>query len=235
MNDFSYAGGELDVFALALNWKKYWVSEIRRYLTGDVLEVGAGLGSNTKFLQPNSYSSWTCLEPDPQLSHRMRENFVSDTELKSCRLETGTIEGLRPELRFDTIVYIDVLEHIEADRKELSLACERLRTGGRIIVLAPAHQWLFTPFDRAIGHFRRYNRQSLAACSPQGCTMERMLYLDSVGLLASLGNRLLLQQKDPTAKQILFWDRMLVPFSRTIDPILLHKIGKSIVGVWKRQ
>src|SRR5215470_3703197 len=114
MNDFSYAGAELDVFALALYWKKYWVSEIRRYLTGDVLEVGAGLGSNTKFLQPSSYSSWTCLEPDPQLSQRMREKFVSDTELKSCRLEIGTLEGLRPELRFDTIVYIDVLEHIEA-------------------------------------------------------------------------------------------------------------------------
>ena len=62
--------------------------------------------------------------------------------------------------------------------------------------------------------------------------LKRAVYLDSCGLCASLGNRLLLQQNLPTANQILFWDRRLVPVSRILDPLLFFKVGKSILGVW---
>jgi 2-polyprenyl-3-methyl-5-hydroxy-6-metoxy-1,4-benzoquinol methylase len=136
--------------------------------------------------------------------------------------------------KFDTIIYIDVLEHIENDREELKGAAAHLREGGRIIVLAPAHQWLFTPFDAAVGHFRRYDRPMLRNLSPVGLHLERLIYLDSLGLLLSLGNRILLKQAKPTKAQIHFWDRWVVPASRVLDPCLLNSIGKSIVGVWRR-
>ena len=61
-----------------------------------------------------------------------------------------------------------------------------------------------------------------------------MEYLDSVGFFASLANRLLLKQQNPTLKQILFWDRVLVPCSRLVDPLFLFRAGKSVVGVWEK-
>ena len=64
-------------------------------------------------------------------------------------------------------------EHIENDREELERAAARLRPGGRVIVLAPAHQWLFTPFDAAIAHFRRYNRSMMRNLRPPGCNWSR--------------------------------------------------------------
>ena len=135
---------------------------------------------------------------------------------------------------FDTIIYIDVLEHIEDDHGELRAACARLNPGGKIVVLSPQYPSLYTAFDRALGHFRRYTRKSLTACSPPGARLVEMFSLDALGLFASLANRLMLQQSMPTAKQIAFWDNMLVPVSRWIDPLILHSTGKSLVAVWQR-
>jgi SAM-dependent methyltransferase len=234
MTTISYVGQELDVFVHARNWKEYWSSEIRECLTGDVLEVGAGIGANTKVLWNHHVTSWTCLEPDPALAERLRSRLLAHTELSRCQIVVGTLERIEPNRQFDAILYIDVLEHIAEDRAELERASGILRPGGRIVVLAPAHQWLYTPFDRAIGHVRRYNKKALSALTPMDCSLERLVYLDSVGMLASLGNRLLLHEAKPVLTQILFWDRFLVPFSRLADRITFHGIGKSILGVWKK-
>src|SRR5262249_19659327 len=136
--------------------------------------------------------------------------------------------------RFDAILYIDVLEHIEDDRGELARAAERLNAGGALIVLSPAHPFLYTPFDAEIGHFRRYTRASLRAAAPDSLRIGKLKYLDSAGMLASAGNRVLLKASMPTEKQILTWDRMLVPVSRVIDPLLMGRVGKSVLGIWTK-
>jgi SAM-dependent methyltransferase len=230
-----YIGSELDLFALASNWKSYWVSEIRRYVVGDVLEVGAGTGINTGLLKSDRTSSWTCLEPDPALADRMKKTFAAQAALSDCQVRVMTTADLERDRKFDTILYVDVLEHIADDREEMERAAGLLREEGRIIVLAPAHQFLYTPFDKSIGHFRRYDKTSLAACSPADCDLVRLLYLDSAGLLASISNRLLLSQSMPTTRQIMFWDRLLVPHSRYLDRLTLHKVGKSVVCIWQKK
>ena len=140
----------------------------------------------------------------------MRSTFVKDSLLSDRIVETKTIGSLGDSRRFDAILYLDVLEHIADDRAELDRAARLLRPSGKIIVLAPAHQWLFTAFDSAIGHYRRYDRKSLQALAPRGCRLTSLSYLDSVGMLASLINRLLLRQPMPKRGQILLWDRLLV-------------------------
>lgn len=225
---FEYVGAELPLFALASNWKAYWRRQIAPYIRGDVLEVGAGLGVNTRLLSDLEYQSWTCLEPDASL--------LGKVQLPSARhcAVAGVIDALEADRKFDSILYIDVLEHIEDDAEELLRARDRLRPGGWLMVLSPAHPFLYTPFDRAIGHYRRYTRKSLRQAAPAGLLERRMVYLDSAGLLASAGNRLLLGSAMPTKSQILFWDRVLVPVSRLLDPTLGWNAGKTVIGVWER-
>jgi 2-polyprenyl-3-methyl-5-hydroxy-6-metoxy-1,4-benzoquinol methylase len=146
----------------------------------------------------------------------------------------GTLADLPPGQSFDTLLYIDVLEHIERDAAEMIRARDRLNDGGHLIVLAPAHPFLYTPFDAAVGHFRRYTRSSLRAAAPGGLRERSMRYLDAAGLLASAANRLLLGQAMPTLHQILFWDRFLIPVSRVADRLLGGSLGKSVLGVWER-
>ena len=128
----------------------------------------------------------------------------------------------------------DVLEHIEDDAKELDLASQHLLPDGFLIVLSPAYQWLYSEFDSSIGHFRRYERASLLSLTPQECVVERICYLDSVSVLTSLANRIFLKQAIPTAKQIDFWDSVLIPVSRIINPLTNFSIGRSIVSVWSK-
>jgi SAM-dependent methyltransferase len=233
MSDFKYVGSELDLFAHVKNWKSYWAGQIRPYLRGDLLEVGAGLGANTDLLHASGEGRSVCLEPDPKLAAQLQERLRTLDSERLYVARCGTTQTVSDQ--FDTIVYIDVLEHIEHDRGEMNRAAELLNPGGRLIVLSPAHQFLFTPFDASIGHFRRYNKRMLRAITPQTLKLERLWYLDSAGMLASLGNRLLLQQSMPTAAQLSFWDKRMIPVSRILDPLLFHSLGKTVVGVWSRR
>ena len=233
MTDFKYVGSELELFAAVHNWKSYWSSQIRPFIGGDVLEVGAGIGSNTPFLDPGGDRNWVCLEPDSRLVTQLTQAQEQSQNGRQREVVSGTLQDLDPSQKFDTIIYIDVLEHIENDREELERAKSRLRPGGRIIVLSPAHQRLFTPFDSAIGHYRRYNRAMLRNISPPSLRLERLMYLDSAGLVLSVANLLLLRQSMPTRAQLRIWDRWIIPVSRVLDPCLFNSVGKSIVGIWK--
>jgi SAM-dependent methyltransferase len=227
-----YEGGELDLFLTAYRWKKYWSGKIRGHLGESVLEVGAGFGANTPYLYGPNQKNWVCLEPDPSLAARIPAQLAKFPWRNQVQTRVGTLADLSPEEHFDTVVYIDVLEHLEDDRGEMRQALLRLKTGGKIIVLAPAHPWLFSEFDRKIGHYRRYTKSSLRDCTPPGARLLELYYLDVIGLFASAANRLLLHQSMPTYQQIEFWDRWLVTSSRFIDPLVGFLAGKTVMGVW---
>ncbi len=225
-----YIGTELELFAAATRWKAYWASSVAPFVRGDVLEVGAGIGTNTRVLQNDTIRSWKCLEPDDALAAKARDEVAT---LPKCQVVVGTTAS--PNLgRFDSVLYIDVLEHIQDDRGELLRAAELLTPGGHLVVLAPAHQALYSEFDRAIGHFRRYDAKSLIAVGPASLALEKSFYLDSVGVLASFANHAFLKSERPTPAQIKTWDTFMVPLSRLLDPCLGRRVGKSVVGVWRR-
>ena len=233
---FEYVGEELDVFALATRWKDYFGSQLRPFIRGDVLEVGAGIGGTAQALGSSAVRSWTALEPDPRMGEDLERRLQACSALHgfSARRSHGTILSLDASPRFDAILYIDVLEHIEDDRGELEQAARRLRPGGKLCVLSPALAWLFSEFDARIGHHRRYDRATLVALTPPQTRLRWVRYHDSVGLVASLANRLLLRSPTPTRSQIIVWDRFMVPLSRPLDWLLRYSVGRSILAVWER-
>jgi SAM-dependent methyltransferase len=232
MQDSRYRGTELQLFQYARNWKGYFGKFIKPYLHGDVLEVGAGIGETTKLLCDGTQSSWCCLEPDKEFAATIHYKVVNGYLPKCCEVKNGYSSDLRGMRTFDVVVYIDVLEHISDDKEEIIIARELVKSGGYIIVLVPAHQWLYNSFDKTIGHRRRYSEKQLQAIFPDGMKNKMLKHLDSVGLLASLGNTILLKKGRPSKSQILFWDRLLVPLSIIVDRFLGFFLGKSILGVW---
>lgn len=231
---FHYIGAELEIFAAAANWKTYVAHSIGRFVSGRVLEVGAGIGVNAGFLHNDRVCEWTCLEPDTDLVGRIEERLKNGDLPQSCRVVKGRTASFDGAARFDTILYIDVLEHIADDRDEVARAARLLSPEGRLVVLAPAHQFLFSPFDATIGHYRRYNRTMLRALTPAGCCVEMTMLLDSAGFFASLANRVLLSEPLPSRRQIAIWDRLLVPISRVLDRATTHRFGKTVVAVWRK-
>jgi SAM-dependent methyltransferase len=232
---FQYPGHELDAFAGAVNWKRYFARRIRPSLAGHVLEIGAGRGATTEALWDGSFASWTCLEPDARFVDALERKRSSWPAAGRVHIRHGTLTAIPCETLYDSIFYIDVLEHIEDDRSEIRAAHSHLAPDGHLIVLAPAHQLLYSPFDRAIGHVRRYSRAALRRLMPSSLHEVRVEALDSVGTLILLANRLLLRQSRVGPRSIRCWDRWVVPVSRWLDPLLGYRVGRSLVGIWQRR
>jgi SAM-dependent methyltransferase len=233
MTSAAYLGSELELFSEARNWKRYVLGKIRPFLGDEVLEVGAGMGAFAREAA-GARKRWLCLEPDPRLNAALSRSVAGRELPTGCEARLGGIETVRADERFDSVVYFDVLEHVEDDLGEARRAFARLKPGGSLIVLAPAHQFLYTPFDRSIGHFRRYSKGTLALVKPEGAVEDVLSYLDSAGMLASLANRFLLRRDMPSRAQIQFWDSVLVRASRILDPLLFFSLGKSVLAVWRR-
>ena len=232
---YSYVGEELDLFSRAENWKQYFRSHLSPFIVGDVLEVGAGIGETTRRLCDGRQRSWTCIEPDPGLAGRLEAELAQRPLTPKPVVRVATTATLESSQGFNAILYIDVLEHIEHDRDELARAAALLAPGGALIVLSPAFNLLFSEFDRSVGHYRRYTTASLAAVMPPTLERARLCYLDSVGFMASLANRALLKQSLPTAAQVNLWDRVMVPLSRLVDPLVGRRFGRSVIGVYTRR
>ena len=122
----SYVGSELNlptrhalegVFARAL----------RPYVVGDVLEVGAGLGGTSHFLCDGRQRSWTSLEPDADLLRQLKASLAAHPLPSPARALRSTVSALPADERFDTILDIDVLEHIDDDLGELARSATHLR------------------------------------------------------------------------------------------------------------
>jgi hypothetical protein len=192
------------------------------------------LGGTTAALWHGAIRSWTCLEPDAELAARISFTTRGIVPESALSVRVGQLNVLPDGLFFDTIIYIDVLEHIEDDRMELKRAAGFLRPEGRLVVLSPAHPFLYSAWDRALGHCRRYTRHALHSITPSTMTPICTRHLDSLGATLSFANRTLLKQGKITSSQVQFWDKTVIPLSRLIDPILGRFVGRSVVVAWKK-
>jgi SAM-dependent methyltransferase len=235
MNDqYNYQGQELAFFEKAVHWKTYFSSFIKPFIGTNVLEVGSGIGATTRLLNDGSSLKWTLLEPDAEMNKVLLRKKETQSQFFNCVIKNETIFDLNPAEKFDTIIYIDVLEHIKDDKKEMRRAFGHLQSNGHLIILSPAYNFLFSPFDQAIGHYRRYTLPTLKDALPSELKLIKLKYLDSIGFFASLANKLFLKQNYPSEKQIQTWDRLMIPVSKWMDKIFFHSFGKSILGIWKK-
>jgi SAM-dependent methyltransferase len=231
---FSYSGSELPVFADARNWRQYWQSQVVSFVRGHVLEVGAGIGSTTFSLYTRDVLRWVALEPDGKLLADLQRG-IPDDAVSQYEFRKGTLDDIDPSEQFDTILYIDVLEHIMDDRAELLHASSHLDKNGHLIILAPAHQFLYSKFDNAIGHYRRYTKKAILDITPKCFNIIKCGYYDSIGMTLSIANKFILYASNPTRAQIQFWDTCIIPISKVIDRLFNFRIGKSLIAIFKKQ
>src|SRR5689334_7910773 len=104
MGEFAYGGSELETFAHAVNWKRYWSGLLLPFFGKDVVEVGSGIGANTVVLAPHHAGRWTSLEPDRALLEEARRRLRCAGLEDCCALECGTLRTLDASHTFDTVL-----------------------------------------------------------------------------------------------------------------------------------
>jgi len=230
---FEYSGEELKVMSIAHNYRQYWMSKLPSLPSDShVLEVGAGIGSNVAQLL-EKFNRVSLIEPDTGQEAVLREKFKDYITTNRVDIYSGYQEILSSD-NFDLILYIDVLEHIENDLSELRLASSKLRPNGRLFLVVPAFQALFSNYDRKLSHYRRYSKEKLRSVTPRNFQVESIFFLDSVGLLGVVLNRILFNT-NLNLFAVRVWDTILIPISIILDRFIFkHRFGKSLVLIAKK-
>lgn len=229
---FEYQGEELDEFFLQKNWRNYVLSKIKKHIKGKCLEVGPGLGYFTEvLLSLPKVTSLTLVEPDKKHTAFLEREF--SLKEKGVVLHESFFSPHLIEGKVDTALLMDVLEHIEDDKRVLLGLSDVLSEKGKIILLLPAHMFLYSDFDKSIGHYRRYDRESIKKAIPDDLKITSLKYLDSVGMLASLFARATATQ--PKRWQLWLWDKIMVPSSRILDLVFCYRLGKSMLVVLEKE
>ena len=214
---------DLDEVANATNYNAWVLSRARPYLSGRVLDFGAGIGTFSQELVSVS-PQVVALEPDAELRAQLVER-VPGVQVVD---DAARLEG-----PFDAIISFNVIEHVPDDEEVLGRLRTLLAPGGTLLVLAPAHPGLYGTLDRAFGHHRRYTVPGLRALLQRaGLAPVDVRYVNPVGglgwLVASRGTRATAIPR----RQLRIFDRA-VPVLRTVDRLRLP-FGLSVWAVASR-
>jgi len=220
---------ELECFDEAKNWRKYQFENVLKYINSSVLEVGPGTGNNVQYYRDRA-SEITLLEINKDTADSLKSKFKGD---KKITVQNSDINS--QERKFDTILYMDVLEHIEDDEKEINRALEQLKPGGNIIFFIPAYQFLYSDFDKAIGHVKRYTKHFfLTFKRDKKISITELKYFDSIGFFMALLNKLFNKDKIETiGLGIKIWNKLIF-LSKIMDLIFFNKFGKSLLCIMKK-
>ena len=223
-----YPGKELEIFDKAIVFQKYIYLLIKKFLKNKTLEVGAGLGSFTRnyFKEINDVS---VTEID-QNNFNILKNKFKNEKINVLSKKIQQIEG-----KFETIIYLNVLEHIESDLEEIDDALSKINIGGYLIIVVPAHQKLYTNFDKEIGHFRRYDKKFFNR-NYKNASIEKLVYVDAMGYFLYFLNKIIFSKETyPSTLKVQIWDKIFTPITILVDFILGYKFGKNVLCVLKKQ
>ena len=231
------AAQDLERLGTARHFFGWVLDELDPFLHGRVLEVGAGLGTITrKLVERYPELSVVALEPADNVFPDLESFAALEPRVTAYH---GTLADYRPgpDERFDTVVYINVLEHINDDARELRLAAQALRPGGALLVFGPALSWLYSELDYKAGHYRRYSVPKLRKLvSAAGLEVVSARYFDVLGVPPYLLVYRLLRHDDITGSTLWGYDRVVVPLSRWLQRALRHPpLGKNVILVARKR
>ena len=190
-----------------------------------MLEVGAGIGSFTKNYE-KLVSKLTLSEIDPHNLSVIKKKFSSSKFSFTNKFTKDLDEN------FDTIMYLNVLEHIKDDTEEINRAFKKLKKNGHLVILVPAHNKLYSKFDEAVGHFKRYEIDFFKQINIENSKKQKLIYLDSMGYFLYFLNKLFFKEEVyPSKFKILVWDKLFTPITFIVDRLLMYKFGKNILYV----
>jgi len=233
--DFSAADAELaatlDNLDGADNYAGWIFELIEPYLGHEVLEVGAGHGTFTEMLARTA-KRVVASDLSERCVSRLRERFSGE---ESVEILHGSIDSAGAHGPFDSVILINVLEHIEDDDGALRELGRLLRPGGRAVLWVPAFSLLYSDFDRKIGHYRRYRRPELRTqLSRAGYDVRDIRYVNAVGAVAWLVLARLLRRTPTHGTPVKVFDRYFVPQLKRLERRWQPPFGQSVLAVATR-
>ncbi|MBF0193192.1 MAG: methyltransferase domain-containing protein [Magnetococcales bacterium] len=229
-----YSGDEFAALLNSPNYYNWILDTFRPYLSGQVTEIGAGIGTFSELLLPN-VETLCLVEPSANLNLKLLERFSLNNRVT---ISQATLEDFikkpKPTLQ-DAIVLINVLEHIEEDAKAIMGLAKNLKVGGTLLLFVPALPFLFSKLDADFGHYRRYTLPNLVKIVEEsGLNIMEKSYFDFLGvapwwLINTMG-----KSTNLNPKMVGLYDTIGVPITRFMEGLISPPIGKNIIIAAKK-
>ena len=231
-----YAADDLEIMQEARRYGAHVFGLFRRHIGTRVLEVGSGIGTMTRQLV--GVADFVLgIEPNTNCAARIREAMGGDARfsLRTCHLEECDPAELAAH-RFDTVLCINVLEHIADDVDALRTFRTILAPGGRVLVFVPALQAAYGPLDAELGHHRRYSRRALSqAFADAGLQLIQLRYTNPIGLAGWMYNAHVSKSRTHSLGQVKLFERLIAPWALPLERIVPPPIGLSLMAVGVRE
>ena len=210
----------------ARNYNAWLFSRCEPHLGRRVLDVGAGIGTFVELAAPGR--EVVAVEPDPAFWPVLAERFGESPNVEVVQGTADDVAG-----SFDSILCLNVLEHIADDLSTLCRFHELLVPGGKLLLLVPAHPSLYGGIDRAMAHERRYRKAELRRrLVAAGFEVDTLRLVNPAGALGWLVSSRLRRREHVPEGQLLLYDK-LVPLLRFLDRVELP-LGLSVWAVARR-
>lgn len=234
---FAYPGRELEAMAEASNYHR-WILEIfKPYLGQHLVEVGAGIGSFSEFiLKHHACQTLSLVEPSREMYRQLVAQAQRLNGTTSLKTFNSTFRDAAALIKLaqtpDSIIYVNVLEHIAEDELELQTIHSTLSTNGRVFLFVPALPWLYGALDERVGHVRRYEKQELEEKLRRSrFKVIVSTYFDLPGIAPWWLKYCLLKSGTLPSGGVRFYDRFVVPAARRIESFIPPPIGKNVIAV----
>ncbi len=216
----------------AKGFNRWMLSQLRAQIGQRVWEAGCGIGNFTELLLDRE--RLVCVDNDPFYVEVIDRRFGHMENVSARELDLsapGAGKAIRPE-KPDTIISLNVIEHIERDRDVLREFFEALVPGGRAIVLVPAHPRLYTDCDKTLGHFRRYTKEELTTKFREaGFHVESCREFNRLGVLGWwVSGKLHKKELSPFQMRVY---EFLLPLAKLLDKIGIGP-GLSLIAVGQK-
>jgi SAM-dependent methyltransferase len=218
----------LERLAAAPRFNRWMFERLAPWVGTQVLEIGSGIGNLSTFLADRPHVTLT--DTEPYYLERLRERFRDSPNVAVTRLYLPDVDGALAAERFDTVVCLNVLEHVADDVGSLRAIRPLLQPRGRLILLVPALPALFGSLDEALGHQRRYTPRALRdRLAAAGFRARHVEYFNLAGIPGWwLTGRVLRRRMIPAGSLGLF--ERLVPLFR-LERWLPWRIGQSLIAI----
>ena len=201
---------------------------LRRWIGRSVLEIGSGIGNLSAFLLDRERLVLT--DTREEYLTRLRRRFAGRSNVSVARLYLPDDDSAVAGQRFDTVICLNVLEHVDDDISALQAIRRLLGPGGRLVLLVPALQALYGTIDRALGHHRRYKRDGLAdLLRATGFKLAHIEYFNLAGIPGWWWAGRVLRRDTIPGGSLKLYDA-LVPLFR-LERFIPWRVGQSLIAI----
>lgn len=216
----------------AVNYHNWLLDLCRPYLGKKILELGPGYGQYTRSLAAYA-GNVVAADIDEDCIAYINDNIPGATGLVAGFDDPDWTRKVGDDQSFDTIIAFNMLEHLQNPDACLTDTRRLLAPNGRLLLIVPAHPSLYGPMDKLAGHYRRYSQKGLREeLSTAGYAIQKLVYFNPIGAIGWWVNARLFKPRSLSSAainaQILFFDRWLIPLSRTLSGFTHGFFGQSI-------